>query len=210
MALSRIKYLKLSRIRGVGSKWFPVLMSVLVLIAWLGGADARDALMYDRAAVTDGEWWRLVSAHFLHVGLAHFIANLCGLWVIWILVGQSLTNTGWMGVFFVSAPGITGALLFLHPSVDWYLGLSGVLYALIATGIVISIVHTPIVYLVAATCLLVKLIVDHYLSTEWAFSNWLGAPVLEASHFYGTASGGIIGCLILCSKYLRRQPPAPE
>lgn len=200
----------LGRMARMSAMAFPVLMSVLVLIAWFGGADAKNALMYDRGAVVDGEWWRLISAHFVHVGLPHLVANLCGLWVIWVLLGQSLTTTGWMGVFIASALGITGALLSLHPSVDWYLGFSGALYALTATGIVVSIAHTPSVYLVALACLLLKLTFDHYSSSQWGFPNWLGAPVLEASHFYGAVFGGINGCLILCSRYLRRQPSVPE
>ncbi len=41
----------------------------------------RDALVYDRAALQRGEWWRLWSGHLVHFGWPHFIAD-AGLFII--------------------------------------------------------------------------------------------------------------------------------
>jgi rhomboid protease GluP len=68
-----------------------VLAAVLVLVAIAIAAlvgDATDVGVLVRAGamvrgmVTDGEWWRLVSGIFVHVGGAHLLVNLIGLLVI--------------------------------------------------------------------------------------------------------------------------------
>lgn len=36
---------------------------------------ARTALQFDRAAISAGQWWRLVSCHLTHFGWPHLLAQ---------------------------------------------------------------------------------------------------------------------------------------
>ena len=54
------------------------LLALIALLAGLelGGDPWRDALSYDRAALAGGQWWRLISAHFVHLDAQHMLIDL--------------------------------------------------------------------------------------------------------------------------------------
>jgi hypothetical protein len=45
--------------------WALLAACAFLALLELGGDPLRNALSYDRAALAQGEWWRLVSAHFV-------------------------------------------------------------------------------------------------------------------------------------------------
>ena len=49
----------------------------LVCVA-LEAAGLRDLLAYDRAGLGAGQVWRLLTAHFVHLGWTHMLLNLAG------------------------------------------------------------------------------------------------------------------------------------
>src|SRR5438270_2120421 len=48
---------------------------VLLLLASLTGEPGRLLLRYDRAALAAGQWWRLVTAHVVHLDVRHALLN---------------------------------------------------------------------------------------------------------------------------------------
>jgi rhomboid protease GluP len=75
------------------------------LIRW--GAD------YGPLTVSGGQWWRLLTSMFLHIGIIHIAFNMFVLWQIGPFVERLLGNPGFLIVYLVS--GIAGALV----SVAW-------------------------------------------------------------------------------------------
>ena len=60
----------------------------------------------------DHEWWRLVTAMFLHGSILHIAFNMYALWVIGTPVEQYLGRARYLGLYFVSGlAGSAGALL---------------------------------------------------------------------------------------------------
>jgi len=45
----------------------------------LGGQTVTEALRYQRGAILDGQWWRLISGNLVHLGWSHLLLNLAGL-----------------------------------------------------------------------------------------------------------------------------------
>jgi membrane associated rhomboid family serine protease len=63
-------------------------------------------------SVAQGDWWRLVTAMFLHASLLHIGFNMYVLWVIGTQVEQYLGTARYLGLYFVSGlAGSAGALL---------------------------------------------------------------------------------------------------
>ena len=89
------------------------------------------ALLYERAAVLRGEFWRLWSGHLVHFGVSHLFWNL----VVFTLasVWAERLAPGRTRLLLALAPGIIGlALLALDPALQTYGGLSGVASAALA------------------------------------------------------------------------------
>ena len=64
--------------------------------------------------ITAGEWWRLLTAMFLHVGIIHIAFNMFVLWQAGPFVERLIGNAGFVTVYLVS--GLAGSLL----SVAWH------------------------------------------------------------------------------------------
>ena len=52
------------------------------------GEPARRLLSFDREAIAAGQWWRLLSAHFVHIDLEHAVLNSLGLVLMWALFAR--------------------------------------------------------------------------------------------------------------------------
>ncbi|HEX5060827.1 MAG TPA: rhomboid family intramembrane serine protease [Kofleriaceae bacterium] len=83
-----------------------------------------------RSLVADGEWWRLVSCIFIHVGGIHLIVNMIGLWFLGRLVEDLFGPSQMIAIFAVS--GIAGAAAsYLASPVGASAGASGAIFGLL-------------------------------------------------------------------------------
>jgi rhomboid protease GluP len=78
------------------------------LFAW--GADNAGAVLYY------GEWWRIVTAMFVHVGIIHLATNMWCLWNLGLLAEPLLGSFGVFAVYILT--GAAGNLL--STGVNWY------------------------------------------------------------------------------------------
>jgi rhomboid protease GluP len=90
-----------------------------------------------RAAVLNGEWWRLFSCLFLHGGVEHLLGNLFMLYILGMASEHGLGATRHVLVYFVA--GVVGAVLSmsLHPGPS--VGASGAIFGL--AGAVIAFLY---------------------------------------------------------------------
>jgi len=76
-------------------RWIWLLLILLLLGAVLGLGDSVSALLrYDRGAIAAGGWWRLLTAHIVHLDLHHLILNELGLVLIVVAVRLRLRSRG--------------------------------------------------------------------------------------------------------------------
>ena len=57
----------------------------LLLLPALAAEPGRVLLRYDRVALAAGQWWRLLSAHVVHLSVRHALVNCLGLVLLWAL-----------------------------------------------------------------------------------------------------------------------------
>jgi len=85
-------------------------------------------LIYDRAAISHGEIWRLLSGNLVHFSIAHLLYNL----IAWLIAGTIIEIHGYrfFPVLCFSSSLLIGIALFiLEPELYLYAGLSGVVSA---------------------------------------------------------------------------------
>lgn len=170
-----------------------LLCGVVVLIA-LGGDTARAALRYERSAIVAGEYWRLLTGHFVHASVAHLLLNMAGLVLIAALFRRDFSLRQWLLVGTLSMLCIDIGFVFYEPQLEWYVGLSGLLHGAIAAGAVAWWKHeTRLLASVLSVLLVAKLSWEH-IHGALPFSGDM--RVIVDAHLYG-ALGGLAAGLLL-------------
>jgi len=181
----------------------------LILVAaalMLGGDPAREWLAFARDAVRDGEAWRLVTGHLVHLGWPHFALNAAGLVLVWALVGSAYRPAAWIAIFLASIAAIDLGLWLFNPALQWYVGLSGVLHGVLTAGLVMSCRQPRIETTILAILLLCKLVWEQFSGPLPGSEGSSGGPVIVDAHLYGAIGGLLAGlwCWQIRVRRLRR------
>jgi rhomboid family GlyGly-CTERM serine protease len=94
----------------------------------------HDWLRYDRAGISRGEWWRIVTGHFIHLGWSHLALNVAGLAIGTWLFGTERSPVQWGIATVLSTLACGLGLWWFSPDIQWCVGLSGVLHGLMLVG----------------------------------------------------------------------------
>lgn len=196
---SRVGQPALRAIVGAG---IPVLV---LLLLQAGGEGVTSLLRYDRAPIEDGQVWRLVTAHVVHLGWGHAVLNAAALALIIVGFGPLLRGSQWIVVVLVSALAVDAGLWFLHPIVDWYAGLSGVLHGLVAAAGIAMWRATPRPAAVILCLLAGKLLWEFTVGPLPLTGKTTGANVIVQAHLWG-AAGGFLGALFVTRRHPADSP----
>jgi rhomboid family GlyGly-CTERM serine protease len=171
------------------------LIVVSVLVAAFGDA-GRELMQYDRPLIQDGEFWRLVTGHFAHLGNQHLLLNIAGLVLSWLLVGRNYSTAQWLLVLTVSIVAISAGFWFLDRNMMWYVGMSGCLHGLLFAGAVAGIRQRPGES--AALCILIigKLTYEQLLGPLPGSESTSGGEVAVNAHLFGTIGGAVAAAVI--------------
>jgi rhomboid family GlyGly-CTERM serine protease len=148
-----------------------------------------------------GEHWRWLTAHVVHLDLAHAALNVIGLALVWALYLRVWSRLEWLILPVAGMLAIDAGLWWWQPQVQWYVGASGVLHALLAAGLVGQWRGERGIALVVGTLLVAKLLWE-WRNGALPFAGESGNVVLS-SHRYGAAGGAITAlALTLRRKWL--------
>jgi rhomboid family GlyGly-CTERM serine protease len=116
-------------------RWVWLLLIVFGLSLLLGLGDSVNQLLrYDRGAIAAGGWWRLLTAHIVHLDAHHLLLNELGLVLMWSLFADDYDAVEWCIIVLAGALAISSGLWWLSPRVEWYVGASGVLHSIMGAG----------------------------------------------------------------------------
>ncbi len=120
---------------GLSLPWRTLLLTTLALAGYLILGAAPEAWVFDRVAISQGEFWRLVTGHWVHSDLDHAVWDIGALAVMGALLEPRLQRE----LLLALAIGTLGVDLWLwwgDPALQYYCGLSGILNSLLAVGLV--------------------------------------------------------------------------
>jgi rhomboid family GlyGly-CTERM serine protease len=171
-------------------RWIWLLAIVLAMDAVLGlGDNVNQLLRYDRGAIAAGGWWRLLTAHIVHLDVHHLILNELGLVLVWSLFAQDYDAVEWCVIVLSGALAISSGLWWLSPRVGWYVGASGVLHSVMGAGVAKHLAERSWDRWILAVGLGAKL----------AWEQWGGAAaplIVVDAHLYGATCGFIVGAAL--------------
>ena len=80
--------------------------------------------------VRDGEWWRLLTAGFLHIGPIHLLFNMLALWVLGRDMEAVLGHGRFLAVYLISLLGGSAAVMLFYAPSSEVAGASGAVFGL--------------------------------------------------------------------------------
>src|SRR5258707_11029811 len=97
-------------------RWIWLLLVLLALDLVLGLGDSVSQLLrYDRSAIAAGGWWRLLTAHIVHLDVHHLLLNELGVVLMWSLFAQDYDAVEWCAIVSAGAVGVRFGPLGLEP-----------------------------------------------------------------------------------------------
>jgi len=105
-----------------------------------GGGFGGSRLLVDgavsRPAIADGDYWRLLTAGFLHAGFFHLLFNMFSLWILGSLLEPAIGRLRFALIYFVALlAGSFGALLVNPDSLT--VGASGAIFGLMGAAAIV-------------------------------------------------------------------------
>jgi rhomboid family GlyGly-CTERM serine protease len=164
-------------------------------------------LAYNRDAITKGDYWRLITGHFIHLNNMHLLLNMLGVGMVLMLFDHLLAIWQWIVVLLASAL-IISLLIYLNlPQVQAYVGLSGVIHTLYVLG-TLQLLNQPkernfaIILMLMVT---LKLLTENVGQGISFTADMIGGRVLYQAHLYGALAGLFLGAIVVVLKHLHRQ-----
>jgi len=103
-----------------------ILFALLCGAVWLLPAHAADWLSFDRAALWQGQWWRLWTCHLTHYTLAQLSTDASIIVILGFVLRRYLSALFLAVSLLLVLPLISGLMLLLMPEMSSYRGASAV------------------------------------------------------------------------------------
>lgn len=113
--------------------WRTLSLTLLaILLYWLIGA-IPDELVLNRDGIAQGEWWRMISGHWVHSDAQHAVWNITALLLLGALFEPVLKQRIWSDLLIASFLLSIWVMVYM-PELAAYCGLSGILNTLLVSG----------------------------------------------------------------------------
>jgi len=119
---------------GTTLPWRSFLLGTAAIAVYLILGAAPEAWVFDRAAIAHGEWWRLITGHWVHSDLTHAAWDIAALLLLGALFEARLRWRLPLALVAASV-GIDVWLWWGDPTLHYYCGLSGILNSLLIVGL---------------------------------------------------------------------------
>jgi membrane associated rhomboid family serine protease len=136
-------------------------------------------------AVSNGDWWRLVTAMFLHGSLLHLLFNMFALFWLGTIVEQALGTPKFLLVYFVSGLAGSAGALWLSSAAAVTVGASGAIFGLIGALLILEYLATGSLMGQAMVLIVVNLALT------------LAIPGISIGGHLGGLAGGIVATFAL-------------
>ena len=191
--------------------WITLGLAAICLGLYAAFGGTPDLLVYDRAGIQAGQWWRAATGHLVHLDAHHLAYNI----IAWIALGFLYETSHFggsgklaLGVFGLGGMVVTAALFLGMPATLRYCGLSAILNALFAAITIGLWRETGQRYWLAALGLDAAKIIWEATSGP-IFSTGLAWPPVVGAHLAGFAAGCALAAIAEGTGKRRMTAPRP-
>ncbi|MUK87123.1 rhomboid family intramembrane serine protease [Ornithinibacillus sp. L9] len=179
-----------------GKPFFAYVLLAINIIMFLfleinGESTSTDTLIKYGAkfnpAIIDGEWWRIVSSMFLHIGFLHLFMNMLAVYYLGTLVEKIYGSWRFLVIYFLA--GVGGGITSFAFTVNVSAGASGALFGLFGALLYFGLMYKRIFFQTIGTGLLVIIAIN----LVFGFV----VPQVDAGAHIGGLIAGFIGAAIV-------------
>lgn len=151
--------------------------------------NGESVFRYDRTLIVQGEWWRVLTGHFDHLGWNHLGLNFAFLILLYSLF-DSLARS-WLLLVLILVFSLFISFLMWHfsPEMSWYVGLSGALYGVLVYALWYESAYPLWLRIAVLIILLSKVMLEQIQGGGGMVSEFISGPIAVDAHLYGVMSG---------------------
>ena len=164
--------------------WRVIVLAAAAVAAYLGLGATPEAWVFDRQAIAEGEWWRLLTGHWVHSDASHAGWDISMMLLFGVLFEARLQ---WRLplVLLLASLAVDAWLWWGVPDLRFYCGLSGILNGLLIVGLLEwwREMRHPLMLLTAAAAALKIAIEIHSGQALLTQTAWPSVPTAHAAGF---------------------------
>ncbi|MFY8274929.1 rhombosortase [Pseudoalteromonas sp. SSDWG2] len=156
-------------------------------------------LRFDRDAIANGQWYRILTSNFVHSNDAHLAMNMAGVGALWLLHHHFFSVTKyWLYLCAISL--VTTLLIYIFSSnIDIYVGLSGTLHGLIAYGAIKDLQNKEKTGWLLLVGVIAKVTYEQTIGASSDLETLIESRVAIEAHLFGLLCGLALGAIELLS-----------
>lgn len=161
----------------------------------------QDQFTYLRADLF-ADFWRLWTAHWVHVGWIHFALNMLA-FICLPFIFPRVAVWHFIAILLTLSPLISLSFYFFLPDIEAYAGLSGVLHGAYVTVVCVHLMYKRERNFTALVLLLIlaKLAWENTVGSTGT-AELIGSPVLVEAHLLGVIWGMVIAVFYVLGCYV--------
>ena len=143
----------------------------------------------DLVGVAHGDWWRLITAAFLHYGPFHILLNMLALWWFGSALEQRIGSGKFLAIYLVSGLAGSAGALMLDPTTPT-VGASGAIFGILGAGLVMEQFHRDMVFGGSALGMIVINLVFTFAVPNISIGGHIGGLLGGAACVFGLSRFG--------------------
>ncbi len=140
---------------------------------------------YQRDWMASGEFWRFLSAHWVHVGWMHLFLNGLSLVICVSLTTPGWSAKRWLIQTLLMGLGISILIELFNPEIGDYAGHSGILYGLYVLGGISLFARDRLIAVLIVAAIVIKVLMEQFSFFDFNTGGLIGARVIVDAHMYG-------------------------
>ena len=180
---------------------------ILCFIILLIFQNFQEHLIFTHNKITSGEVWRLWSGQFVHTNYIHLMMNTTGFIALLIMYPkESFKPKLAIQILYISTC-IGLWLYFFSPEIQWYAGLSGIIYGLfVIASLQASIQKDFLLGYLLFAAITIKVIWENIDSSINNTSTGLiNAPIATDAHLYGYIAALTLVMMTMAFTHLKKE-----
>jgi len=163
---------------------------IFLMLEFNGGSTNIETLITFGAkynpAILAGEWWRIITSMFLHVGALHLFMNMLAIYYLGIAVERIYGSSRFIIIYFIS--GIIGSLTSFAFNIHVAAGASGALFGLFGALLYFGVIYKQLFFQTMGKSVIFILLINLFFG--------LLVPQIDMGAHLGGLIGGFVAAAI--------------